>query len=41
MENRPIPRTDFINLMSRGEMIAAAIYLPIHVIGLPLALPGK
>lgn len=38
MENRPIPRTDFINLMSRGEMIAAAIYLPIHVIGLPLAL---
>ena len=38
MENRPIPNTDFTNLMSKGELIAAAIYLPIHALGLPLGL---
>jgi membrane protease YdiL (CAAX protease family) len=39
MENRPIPTApDFENLMTRGEMIAAAIYLPLHVLGVPLAL---
>ena len=36
MENRPIPTApDFENLMTRGEMIAAAIYLPLHVLGVP------
>ena len=39
MENRPIPTApDFENLMTRGEMIAAAIYLPLHVLGVPIAL---
>lgn len=39
MENRPVPTIpDFENQMTRGEIIAAAIYLPIHVVGLPLAL---
>ena len=39
MENRPIPDLyGFTNHMSRGESIAAAIYLPIHAVGLPLGL---
>lgn len=38
MENRPIRENDFTNLMSRGEIIAAAVYLPIHAVGLPFGL---
>ena len=39
MENRPIPDLyGFTNHMSHGEIIAAAIYLPIHVVGLPFGL---
>lgn len=38
MDNRPVPRPDFENLMTRGELIAAAIYLPIHVVCLPFAV---
>lgn len=38
MENRPLNSTGFTNLMTRGEMIAAAVYLPIHVVGIPFGL---
>ncbi len=39
MDKRPIPyASEFENQMTRGEIIAAAIYLPIHAVGLPLIL---
>lgn len=39
MKNRPVPYIhEFENRMTRGEIIAAAIYLPVHAVGLPLAL---
>ena len=38
MNTRPIQTPGFTNLMSRGEIIAAVIYLPLHVVGIPLGL---
>lgn len=38
MNTRSIQTPGFTNLMSRGEIIAAVIYLPLHVVGIPLGL---
>ena len=38
MNTRPIQTPGFTNLMARGEIIAAVIYLPLHVVGIPLGL---
>ena len=38
MENRPLNTPGFTDRMTRGELIAAAIYLPVHVVGIPLGI---
>lgn len=38
MENRPLNTPGFTDRMTRGELIAAAIYLPIHVVGIPFGI---
>lgn len=38
MENRPLNTPGFTNLMGRGEAVAAAVYLPVHVVGIPFAI---
>ena len=36
----PRPRAEFRNLMTRGEKIAGWIYLPVHLVLMPLFLPA-
>ncbi len=36
----PKPRREFRNLMTTGEKIAGWIYLPVHIVVLPLLLPA-
>jgi hypothetical protein len=38
MENRPLNTPGFTDRMTRGELIAAAIYLPVHVVGIPFGI---